>query len=296
MSKSKRKVSASQQDKSVIEAAKRLKKAGILSSKANLHSGRYVSRGVLKKVLENADAVRRGYKAFKVSRAIAAQAKERGYRVVRGNYIVGPNEGAFKKRITSGQLTGLKPVRGGHMEEVILPHGVMDMHSLVERLKAGIDDLKEPGENFAFKYFGNESYRAFRNTEDLLNYLTTYKSIFADGVNLKAEDLQEEFQNLVLFRLHPSDARDLLVTPRQQRQRSKAKRNRTAQDRRRPTGRSMADKLAIMPESKAKRIRDKMAQKARNRRANMTPEVKAAYREQARIRARQSYENKKPKK
>jgi len=290
MAKSKRKIYSTQRDKSVIEAAKQLKKAGILSPKANLHSGRYVSRSILAKVREYQQAAAKDYRAVKVSRAMAKEAKERGFQVVRGNYIVGPNEPTFRKRLSEGTLTGIRPVKGGMLEEVILPHGVMDMRSLVHQLEGGIDDLKAPGEQFAFKFFGNESYRAFRNTEDLLDYLRHYKSIFDPNGSLKAEDLQEEFANFVLFRLHPSDSRELLYKPRVAR--AKQKRSSRTQQHRRGK-QSVAEKLANMDENRANRIRTKWAKKAADRREKMTPQAKEEYKEKARARAQASYQNRK---
>ena len=297
MAKSKRKPSAAQRNKEVIEAAKVLKKAGILSAKANLHSGRYVSRGVLAKVKQYQHAAALDYATVKVSKKVYKEAKERGYQVVGGNRIIGPKDTAFKKRIAEGKITGVKPVRGGMMEEVIMPHGVMDMYSLVEQLEGGIDDLKMPGEQFAFKFYGFESYRAFRDSDDLLDYLRHYKSIFTPSGSLKAEDLQDEFDALTIFRLHPSDV-DLNIRGPARRKadkrRARAEGIRTQQDRR-YRKRTMAEKLDAMEPARAARIRKKLSARQTEKweAIKRDPKKYEAAKAAARERAKKSYEKRK---
>lgn len=297
MAKNRRKPSAAQRNKEVIESAKVLKKAGILSPKTNLHSGRYVSRGVLKKVIEYQHAAALDYTSIKVPRRVAQEAKERGYQVVQGNRIIGPKDTDFKKRIARGEITGVKPVRGGMMEEVILPYGVMDMYALVEKLESGIDDLKLPGEQFAFKFFGYESYRAFRDSDDLLEYLKHYKSIFSPNGSLKAEDLQEEFDALTLFRLHPSDIDLNIRGPSRRRadkRRAHSENIRTQQDRR-YRKRTLAEKIDAMEPARAARMRKKLAAKQAEKREarNKDPKRYELEKAKARERAKRSYQNRK---
>lgn len=224
MKKSKRKTSSAQRDKYNISVAKKLKEAGIISKRANLHSGHYISKGVLSKVRAYEAVANLGYKAVPVSKDIAKAAKERGYQVVAGNKIIGPNSPTFKKRLKEGVITGVRPVKGGMMEEVSLPHNVMDMQSLVTQLQEGIDTLKMPEEHFAFKYHGNESYRTFMSSRELIEYMMHYRGIFDHAGSLKAEDLQEEFAEFKIFRLHPSTIRQNIPGPNFRKRRAKQKR------------------------------------------------------------------------
>lgn len=204
LAKNKRKPSAAQRDKNNIELARLLKQSGIISKQANLHSGRHISRDVLAKVRKYEDFAHLNYGTVKVKKEVAKAAKERGYQVVQGNRIVGPKEASFRNRLKAGKVTGIKPVKGGYMEEIMMPHTVFDMQTLVDQLEQGIDTYKMPNEQFAFKYKGSESYRAFRDSQDLLNYLQHYKGIRDLGAGVRPEDLQEEFEALTLFRLHPN--------------------------------------------------------------------------------------------
>jgi hypothetical protein len=294
MAKNKRRISAAQRDKSVLEAAKILKQKGLISKQANLHSGRFVSKGVLKKVKELQHVAALDYVGVKASKDVIKAAKERGY-MVANNRVIGPKSTSFRNRMKKGELTGVKPVKGGFMEEVILPHTVMDMYSLMEQLENGIDTLKMPNEQFAFKFFGNESYRAFRDTADLLQYLKHYKSIFTPSGSLKSEDLQEEFQNLTLMRLHVADIGRTIRSPD-----TRAKQKKEARARgegKAYKGRSMAEKLEAMHPQRAARIRKKMAEASAERRAKLAadPKKAAEYKEKARERAKRSYEKRKPK-
>lgn len=220
MSKNSRKPSAAQRDKLAIEIAKRLKKAGVLSKQAKLHSGRYISKEVLRKVRQYQDIARLNYGTVKVSKEIAQAAKERGYAVVQGNRIVGPKTAQFRNRLRSGAVTGVKPVTGGYMEEVILPHTVADIPSLMGQLESGIDTLKLPNEQFAFKYRGNESYRSFMNSKQLYEYLQHYKGFSQQSMSEKPEDQQEDFDAITIFRLHPNDVPFNLPTIRERKKRA----------------------------------------------------------------------------
>lgn len=216
MAKSKRKISASQRDKNKIKIAKYLKKVGILSDRVNLHSGAYISKSVLTKVNKLQHFEYLDYKAVKVSKATAQAAKERGFEVVRGNRIIGPSNGEFTRRLKSGKLTGVKPVRGGLMEQVILPYGIDDVPSVIEQLRGGIDSFKLPDEQFAFMLNGNESFRAFPDTQSMIDYLQRYN---VSGVSLtsKPEDLTDTFDKLTIFRLHPYDVDQNIRGPRRRR-------------------------------------------------------------------------------
>lgn len=213
MAKSKRKISAAQRDKNLISIAKKLKKSGILSKQTKLHSGQYISRGVLAKVRQYESIAALNYGAVKVPKSIAKAAKDRGYEVVQGNRIIGPKTPTFRNRLKKGEITGVKPVRGGYMEEVTLPHSIYDLRSLVNKLGEGaLDSFKLPNERFAFRYKGNESYRTFADSEELLEYLNHYKGIVG-ALSDRPEDLQEEFDSLTFFRLHPNDTEYLIRGP-----------------------------------------------------------------------------------
>lgn len=301
MAKNKRKISSAQRDKSNIERAKILKKAGIISKQAKLHAGKFISHGVLRKVREYEHSADLGYKTVKVSREMAKAAKERGFQVVGGNKIIGPATTNFKKRLKSGQLTGVRPVKGGMMEEVILPHTVYDLRTLAIQLEQGIDTLKLPSERFAFKYHGNESYRSFMNTKQLLEYLRHYKGVFNAEDHMKPEELQEEFDALTVFRLHPNDEQRLIRGPRRRREdRKQEKMEAIAKGEyvgtvRRHKRMTRAEKLARMNPDAAERLRVRFRKKEKQKveRLKQDPDALAKYRERAKARAKLSRQRKK---
>lgn len=302
MAKNKRKISASQRDKLNIERAKILKKAGIISKRANLHSGAYISRGVLKKVRAYENLANLNYKAYTAPKSVVKAAQERGYQTIGGTKIVGPKTAQFRKRIATGVVAGLKPVKGGYMEEVILPHTVFDIRSLTEQLEQGIDSLKLQNEYFAIKYKGNESYRAFPTTRLLLEHLRHYNG-FQLAATMKPEELQEEFDALTIFRLHRNDETRLLRNVRQRKEDRKRERMEAiargeyvGTPVRRKTI-SRAEKAERMHPAMAKTYLARMARSDAKKRAKIEadPVKLQAYREAAKKRAKASRERKKGK-
>jgi len=291
VAKSKRKASAAQRDKTNILIAKVLKQKGVISKQAKLHSGQYISKEVLAKVRKYQDIARLDYTTVKVSKEIAKAAKERGYEVVQGNRIVGPKSTQFRNRIKKGEITGIKPVKGGYMEEVQLPHSIYDMRGLVEQLQEGIDTLKLPNEQFAFKYKGNESFRAFMNTQQLLDYLMHYKGIESAINSGKAEDLQEEFDSISIFRLHPNDIHRALPNQKERKKRSQERRKERIKSGELIVHRkSRSERMARLAPGQVARILKKDAEKQRRKREALQSDPKAlkAYREKAAKRAKKS--------
>lgn len=271
MAKVTRKVSASQQDKFSITIAKILKKKGVISKQAKLHGGKYISRSVLKKVREFQHVAKDDYKAVKVPRALAKKAREEGYQVV-GNRVIAPNDRSWIKRLKNGILSGIKPVKGGHMAEVTIPFTVDNVDSLINRLQTTtMDDLKLEDELFAFSFFGNMSFQAFHSTEQMRNYLEHYRQ------DVSIKDLK--FYRLLrdehdLFILGPQ--RRAKLNPRQIIKRGRGERE------------SYIQKLDRLNPTKADRLRKKWREKAARKQEaiNADPAKYEAFKAKARERMR----------
>lgn len=291
MAKSRRKIYTTQRDKVAIALAKKLKERGILSKQAKLHGGKFISSGVLSKVREFQGSALANYKAHTVSREVARAAKARGFQVVQGNKIVGPTNRTFVNRLKAGILTGVRPVKGGMMEQVILAPSVYDMQSLISAVGDGIDSLKMPDEQFAFTFHGNKSLEAYRDSEHLLARLSHYYGRF-NASSLKPEEMQEEFNAFVIFRLHRENVPALLPT-KAQRDRMNPRTGRGGY-----RGPSTAERLAKMDPDRARRKRAKMAIQAQEKRARIkaNPERYKTYKEKGNVRAKRSYHNRHPKK
>lgn len=274
----------------MIEAAKVLKRAGVLSDRVKLHGGKFISRGVLKRVREFGYIAENKYVAVPVKRELAQRARDAGYVVVRGNRIVIPNEAKRKHALQRNELAGVVPVRGGTMEIVHLPGSIMDMHGLVHKLQTrkGIDDLKAPDEMFAFQFFGHMSYRPFVDTESLLEYLTHYEAVF-DGDDVTDDPTQEVFQNLVILRMRPGDYSPPSPEARRQAARTRRRSSRETQDRRYADAprRGQPSRSEMLP-AKANRLRADDRERAAAARAAMDAATKEAYKAAAKARAKAS--------
>lgn len=262
--------------------AVKLKKEGILSKQAKMHGGKYISKEVLAKVKKYQAAARLNYTTVKVDKKTAKAAKERGYQVVQGNRIIGPKTPKFRNRLKSGVITGVKPVKGGYMEEVTLPHTIYDMQSLIA--SDGIDTLKLDNEYFAFKYKGAESYRAFQNTQLMIDYILGYKSVAAALNTQKPEDLQEEFSNFTVFRLHPDDVGRVIPNMKQRRKNASERRAKAIREgkyvvRKNKSNKSWSEKLESVPQWKAEKMKAAKRAAAAKRRASMSEAEKQAERD-----------------
>lgn len=223
MAKSRRKPSAAQQDKVAIEAAKILKKKGIISKQAKLHGGRFISRSVLAKSreLRHLAFTQMGhapaYVAVKATKEQASRAREEGYQVVRGNRIVVPKEHDMIRRIRRGELAGLVPVKGGFKSEITLPLTADTSEDIMRYLQTGdLEKHKLEHEMFMFTFHGSTSRRAFNSTEQMRLYLEHYKQ-------------DELMKALKIFRLHPEDQIKLIDIERVSKERGNS-RNRGRQD------------------------------------------------------------------
>lgn len=282
-----------QRDPDVKAIAIWLKQHGFISKQANLRRP-YVSYGVLKKVADLQPVYHAGYKAVKVPKKTLQKAKAEGFLTV-GSRVVVPPDRAFIKRLEAGMVTGVKPVKLGFLEAVVLPIDIYDMRSLVHRMQldggTGLDHLKLKNEQFAFKYYGHISYRPFRDTFDLYKYLLQYRSIFDAAGDLRMENLAEEFENFQLLRLNPVDKDKFFmsVAERQKILRNKRRGNRRGAKRQSSWYRS----LDRMGPTKGQRFLEKRKQRAADWRASLSPQELEEYKAKARARAKAAYERRK---
>lgn len=295
--KRKRKPSGLQINKTVIATAKKLKARGILSKNTKLHGGKFISRSVVKKTFEFQHAAALNYKAIKVPKAQAEKARSEGFAIVRGNYIVSPADRKSQNRIKAGDIAGVKPIKGGYIEAIVLPHSIFDIRTLYNSLATGeLDKLKLDKEEFAFAFFEHFSYRTFKNTPELLKYLTHYKSIFDAAQDMRADTMGETFRNLQLFRVNSNSISEYNLDGKFRAERT-AKRNKTYQDRRNQNESYHFKRLNKMHPDRAMREIKRMNAKAAIYRETLAadPAKLAEYNAKGRKRAKASYAKRKKK-
>jgi hypothetical protein len=160
----------------------------------------------------------------------------------------------------------------------------------LRRNPRALDNLKLPGENFAFKLYGHMSYQTFRNATQLIDYLSRYRSIFDAAGDLRSEHLDEIFQNLQFYKLNPVDARSLIPS-REEREKARRRRGRALIDGRREL--TYSERLNRKSPEVKQRLLKKGARIAKQRRQSMSEEEREVYKEKARERARKSRERRK---
>lgn len=283
MAKNKRKIGAAQRDKVAIKLAVILKKKGVLSKNTKLHGGKYISRGVLKKVQEMQHVAKPSYVALKVTKDIARTAKAEGYQVVQGNRIIVPKEHDFIKRVKAGMVSGLKPVKGGFMSEVQMTFDGENAAQLIDWLdKGNLEALKLEHEHFAFRLSGSEgsphgmSYRTFPTQKHLRDWLKYYNpSVSTTGFKL--------------YRLHPEDALRFIVS-RDNRDKLRKSRGRQDDKGNYQGRRTYAEKMRLLERNNpAKFARMVEERKARDKERYAKQQSDPVYREAARRRALESW-------
>lgn len=306
MAKRKSKVSASQRDKITIARAKALKKAGILTSRTNLHSGHYISKYAVKKVKELGSLAGTNVKAYKAPKEIVARAKERGFVTV-GNKIVGPKTPQFRKLLTKGDvgnreldasnlIFGVQPLRGGMMEIIQLPHSIFDLHTLYTAMgDEGLNRLKNKDEIFAFSFHGNmqnpsnmlaHNIKFFSDTQEMREYLFQYKSIQKALETRNPDNMQEEFQAIQIIRIRPED-QGLFIPTRTQRElflHASGQKARNKKRRQGEGGKGSGYKGGAMNRAISDRVRENRRIYMEKKRAAMTPEQKAKQKDKDRKR------------
>jgi hypothetical protein len=277
-----RKVYSTQRDKSVIETAKYLKRVGALSPKANLHSGKYVSRNVLKKVRELRFVESANYTTIKVSKAVAQRDKELGYTVLRGNRVVAPKQDRrYREALKRGEPAGVIPLRQGVMEVVPLPHDAFSIRQMLEHPEE-FDRLKNPNEVFGTRFFGNMGYNTFPNTETARREWDKYLvKLAAWERSRKFRDDAEEVEAFVVVRMRPEDTRAFIAN-REERERARRgeKVRRSGKSRRKVVPR------AEMLKAKQTRLREYDRERKRLARQNMSDAERARQSELSKIRMR----------
>lgn len=291
MPKSNRKVPARQRSPEYIAGAKRLKSIGLLGPKTNLHSGKRISKYAAQQVEKYAEIIAGNYSSVKLPKAQIAEAKAKGF-VTKANRVIVPKEKVRTVKKSGVASMGVRPIPGGVMEVVTLPHDIMDMRRLANVLgEGGLNDMKQPDELFAFRFKGEGihgvSYQPFLNTQSLLNYLYRYQSIFDQDGSLNEDYEDENFDGFELLKLRRQDVGKFIKPKREREEQARKSRKRnikTVQDRRKAVQQLRenwdADRL--------RRFNERKANRERERRASMTPEQKAEYNKKGLARALKS--------
>lgn len=279
MSKSKttRKPSASQADKYNIQIAKWLKQKGLVSKQANLHQGRFISKDVLKKVQNLKWVFESGYTTIKVTPKQAKEAAIQGFTATR-NRIVAPNNRKAQAALRKAEYGGVVPVRSGYIEAVKIPGDIYTVRQLAQNAKK-LDALKRDEEVFAFKLKGYLSWKFFRSTQAMVEYLSNYTSV--------QENEAMAFSALNVVRLNSGDFKALRLQSSDENEEKRRLRDldRRAKDRDRSGGKSYYRKMASGDENRFKRFKKRLAKQSQTQYEKMKsdPIRYAAYLEKRKL-------------
>ncbi len=194
-----------------------LRSKGLVSKRVDARKQR-PTRYMTKKVRILSPVLHGEATGVKVHPDLLKQYKEAGFNIVNRRVIVEKTPEEISR--TRKGLPLMRRHLGGQFvqERLVLPFGprnIEDFRKRVTENPSSFSSLKEPGDAFAFKIFGNNSLATFEDIELLLDYLEYYSAFSSNG-------REEAWNSLQFFR----------VAPGTWRQSEKRRRTVTEQDRR----------------------------------------------------------------
>lgn len=250
-----------------------LKRQGILSRKYDARS--VAPSKYLKSVVrEFRDVAMGAAKTVKAPRELRQRYADAGYKVRAGRIVMPVPSPKSVVRAGKDRIIIRAPKMGGEIEQVSFPVRFTEARSFLEGMRGHpeFDQIKNPGERWAFTFYGRNSHATYDSLDDAIDDLDRYESIEAATDKGDAEGMRSIFQNLSFFRVKHASA--WARSPKQKRERTSEQKRRARERRRRHVER--------MSDAERQEKRDAAREAMRQRRAIMSEEQQEARRERNR--------------
>ena len=234
----------------------KLKKAGLVDKSLNVRSAK-PTPALTRKINKYKDVVSGDAKVYTVSKSQASKLKATGQTVV-GNKLVLRAEPGTTAEYKKG-LIHIKPIGDQGFERIVFPVPFKNLRQWLRDAKKdpSLQNLKLPGDRFAFRYFGNNSYDTFSDIDLLIEKLERYENT-EESLEEGSEEAQREvYRNIEIVRVKRGKWKP---SPKKPRKYKSYKRKATAAiKRKRMKERSPAQykRLKEQERIRAKRYRDK---------------------------------------
>ena len=240
--RSQRKISA--QLRAFRRALGKLKRAGVVSARTNTKTAKPTAK--TKKLVKDFKPVIDGKAtALKLSKKTWQRHYKRQGHVVRQGFVLLDNIPGHKY---SGDDRGIKTSRlEGRYETIELPIDAKKLEKFLHQAEFNkdLEKLKQPGESWAFRFFGNNSRRVFKTLRQLIDYVSQY-DVIDQGLQNRGYYKNELIKALEIVRVNdtvgnerwrqmPDKRRDFKQANKEYKQRMNAKgRNVRQKDRHKP--------------------------------------------------------------
>lgn len=240
--RSQRKISA--QLRAFRRALGKLKRAGVVPAKTNVKTAKPTKRTT--KLLKDFKPVIDGKAtALKLSKKTWQRHYKQQGHVVRQGFVLLDNIPGHKY---SKDDRGIKTTRlEGRYETIELPIDAKKLERFLHEIEfnKNLEKLKQPGERWAFRFFGNNSRRVFTTLRQLIDYVSQYQ-VIDQGLQNKGYYKNELIKALEIVRVNdtvgnerwrqmPDKRRDFKAANKEYKKRMNAKgRNEPNKDRHRP--------------------------------------------------------------
>lgn len=256
--------------------ASRLKKRGILPASLDVKKMDNTARNRAK-VAKFAGVLTGDDKVYKVSKSEARKLRAAGQTVVNDKLILRAEPGT-RRDYKAGKIH-TKPLEKEGFERIEFPVPYRNLAQWLRtaRNDPALENLKRPGDRWAFRYFGNNSYDTYADLDAMLADLERYESTEEAIDDGDEEGMREVYRNVELFRV----------------QRGKWPRHYKARARKRETAAKMK---ARRPKAyKRTRERDRLRKQAARDKIKSNPKKHAAFKAKDAARKRRERARKKRK-
>jgi hypothetical protein len=170
-----------------------LKKKGVVPKSVDARS-QVITRHYKEQIKKNLAIIEGRETTVKLSKAKIQEYKSGGHRTVGHNRVIVQKQQGEKVRVSHGEVYVTRKLKNGETSRVVLPVSFNRLDHWINGAEDPyLESLKNKGESFAFRYFGNNSVATFHNFEQMRRQFEKYKSFtgaIEKGRGAEAEILQ----------------------------------------------------------------------------------------------------------
>jgi hypothetical protein len=180
-----------------------LKKKGVVPKSVDARS-QTITRHYKDQIKKNLAIIEGRETAVKLSAEKVKEYKAGGHRTVGKNRVVVQKHQGEQVHVSHGEVYVTRALKNGDIQRVILPVSFDRLSYWLDGAPDPyLDTLKNNNEQFAFRYFGNNSVSTYNSFEQLRRHMDHYKS-FTGAIEKGPQAEQKVLQHIEVVRIKMS--------------------------------------------------------------------------------------------
>lgn len=177
-----------------------LKKRGLIDKKIDARKVKPTA-ALNKKRAVYSDVLSGDARIYTVSRKQAKDLKDTGHKVI-GNKLILSSEPGTRADYRKGKIT-VKPLGKTGFQRVELPIPYRNLRQWLEEAKndPALENLKRPTDQWAFQFFGHNSYSTFHDLNDAIDRLEHYETTGESLDEDDAEEMENVYRGISIYRV-----------------------------------------------------------------------------------------------